>query len=46
MNGKPMKLENQFTYLSSNISSTESDDKMHVSLWKSNLSDKIKLKFF
>ena len=45
--GKPLKLVDQFTYLGSNISSTESDVKLHIkkawiaidrlSIWKSNL---------
>ena len=57
LNGKPLKLVDQFTYLCSNISLTESDvdirigkagaaiDRLLVK-WKSDLSDKIKLEFF
>ena len=48
--GKPLKLRDQFTYLDSNISSTEryvkicignASDRLTI-IWKSNLSDKIK----
>ncbi len=53
LNDKPLKLVDHFTYLGSNISSTESDANIHVGLtWtaidrlsiirKSNPSDKIK----
>ena len=49
-----MKLVDQFTYLGSNISSTESDVNMRISktqtandrLWKSDPSDEIKRVFF
>ena len=56
LTGKHLKLVNQFTYLKSNISSTESDvnirqekvwtafDKLLIK-WKSDLSDKIKRDF-
>ena len=53
LNGKPLKFVDQFTYLGSNISSTEND--VNISLvkawrlsinWKSDLSDKIKRDFF
>ena len=30
LNGKPLKLVDQFTYISSNISSTESDVNIHI----------------
>ena len=30
LNGKPLKLVDHFTYLSSNISSTESDINIHI----------------
>ena len=51
LNGKLLKLEDQFTYLVSNISSTENDDNVHIKniwtaidrlfmTWKSDLSDK------
>ena len=55
--GKPLKLVDQFTYLGSNISSTENDviicigkawttvDRLLI-IWKSDLSDKIKWDFF
>ena len=57
LNSKPMKLVDQFVYLGSNISSTEIDVNIHLSktwtaihrsstMWKSDLSDKIKLGFF
>ena len=57
LNGKLLKLVDQFTYLSSNISFTESDVNIHLTnkwnaierlsiIWKSELSDKIKLDFF
>ena len=53
---KPLKLVDKFTYLGSNISSTESDDNIRLSkawtaikrlsiIWKFDLSDKIKLDF-
>ena len=57
LNGKPLKFVDQFIYLSSNISSTESNvnicigkvrtaiDRLLI-IWKSDLSDKIKLEFF
>ena len=56
-NGKPLKLEDQFTYLGSNILSTESDVSIRIRkactatggssvIWKSDLSDKIKREFF
>ena len=53
----PLKLADQFTYLSGNISSTENDvhsrlekpwnavDKLSIT-WKSDLSDKIKVNMF
>ena len=56
LNGKPLKLVGQFTYLSSNISSTENDvnictgkaqtavDEL-TTIWKSDLSDKMKWEF-
>ena len=57
LSGKPLKLVDQFTYLVSNISSTEIDvniclakawndiEKLSI-IWKSDLSDKIKRDFF
>ena len=57
LSGQPKKFEDQFTYLGSNISSTESDvnkclekvwntiDWLYI-IWKSDLSDKIKCDFF
>ena len=57
LSGKPLKWVDQFTYLGSNISSTESDiniclvkvwstiDRLLI-IWQSNLSDKIKWDFF
>ena len=57
LNGKPQRLLDQFTYLGSNISSTESDVNIYpvktwnirdrlLIIWKSNLSNKIKWDFF
>ena len=57
LNGKTLRLVNQLIYLSSNISSTESNVKICISkiwtginslltIWKSDLSDKIKWEFF
>ena len=57
LNDKPLKLVDQFIYLGSNISSTDSDvhiciDKAWTAIhrltttWKSDLSDKIKQEFF
>ena len=57
LSGKPQKFVDQFTYLGSNISSTESDVNMFLankwtafyrlsSKWKSDLPDKIKRDFF
>ena len=57
VNGKFLKLVEQFTYLGSNISSTEIDVNIHQEkvriaieklsiIWKSDLSDKIKWDFF
>ena len=57
LSGKPQKLEDQFTYLVSNISSTEIDVNLSIEkawtaieslpiIWKSDLSDKIKRDFF
>ena len=57
LSGKHLKLVNQFTYLSSNISSTESDINIHEAktwtainrlsiIWKPDLYDKIKQDFF
>ena len=57
LSGKPLKLEDQFTYLGTNISSTESDVNIHLAkvcnaidswsiLWKSDVSNKIKWDFF
>ena len=57
LSGKPLKLEDQFIYLSSNISSTESNVNIHLPkvwnaidrllvIWKSDLSNKIKQNFF
>ena len=57
LSGKPLKLVDQFTYLDSNISSTESAVNIHLAkacdaigrlsiTWKSDLSDKIKQDFF
>ena len=54
--GEPLKLADQFTYLSSNISSTESDINICLvkawnaidwllDIWKSDLSDKMKQDF-
>ena len=55
LNGKPLKLRKQFSYLGSNISSTENDvsigkawiaiDRLMI-IWKLVLSYKIKQKFF
>ena len=56
LNYKPLKLANQFTYLDSNISSTESNVNLCIGkvwtamgwlsvIWKSDFSDKIKQKF-
>ena len=57
LSGKPLKLVDHLTYLSSNISSTESDvnirlakeltdiDRLSI-IWKSDLSDRIKWDFF
>ena len=56
--GVPLKLVDKFTYLGSNVSSTENDFNMHItkvstaaihwllSLWKCELSDEIKRDFF
>ena len=55
--GKLLKIVNQFTYFDSSISSTESDVNKHIgraqtaidrltTIWKSDLSDKIKREFF
>ena len=57
LNVKPLNLVDQFTYLGSNISSTESDVNVHMSralttidklsiIWKSDVSGKIKRDFF
>ena len=57
LNGHPLKLVEKFTYLSSNISSIESDVNMHLVkmwsaigrlsiIWKFDLSNKIKEDFF
>ena len=57
LNVKPIKLVDDFSYLSSNISSTESDDSICfgkawnaierlLAIWKFYISDKIKWKFF
>ena len=57
LNGWPLKLVDMFTYLGSNISSTESDVNIHrvkawsainrlSIIWKSNLSNEIKRDFF
>ena len=57
LNDKPLKLVNQFPYLGSNISSTESDVNIYIEkaqtviyrlsiIWKSDLFDKIKRDFF
>ena len=56
LKSKPMKLVNQFIYLGNNISSTEGDFTMCIgkawsidrllTLWKFDLSDKIKWEFF
>ena len=57
LNGKPLKLVDQFIYISSNISSTESNvnkckdksltafDRLLIK-WKSDLSEKINREFF
>ena len=57
LSGKPLKLVDQFTYLGSNISSTESYvyirqvkvwnaiDRLSI-VWNSDISDKIKRDFF
>ena len=53
LNGRPLKLVDKFTYLGSNISSTESDVNINLAktwtainrisiIWKSDLSDEIK----
>ena len=57
LSGGPLELVDKLTYLSSNISSTESDVKIHLEMattdvdrlsiiWKSDTSDKIKRDFF
>ena len=57
LSGKPLKLIVQFTYFSSNISSTENNVNMHQVkaytaidrlsiIWKSDLSNKIKCKHY
>ena len=57
LNGKPLTLVDQFIYLSSNISSIESNINICISklsaaigrlmtIWRSDLSDKIKWEFF
>ena len=57
LNGKLLKLVNQFIYLSSNISSTESNVSVHIGkawtaidklsiIWKCSLSHEIKCEFF
>ena len=57
LSGMPLKLVDKFTYLGSNISSTESDVSICIGkawtainrlsiIWKSDLTDKIKLDFF
>ena len=57
LNGGPLKLVDKFTYLGSSISSTENDINTRLTkawtaiawllvIWKSDLSDKIKLSFF
>ena len=57
LNGGPLKLVDNFTYLSSRVSSTESDVNIKLTnawtaidwlpiIWKSDLSDKIKRDFF
>ena len=55
LNIKPLKLEDQWIYLSSNITSTESNVSIGkvlaavdslMTIWKSDLSDKIKWEFF
>ena len=57
LNRRSLKLEDKFTYLGSNISSTESDVNIHQVktwitidwlsiIWKSDLSDKMKQDFF
>ena len=57
LNSEPLKLSDEFTYIGSNISSTENDvkkrqakdltdiEKLSV-IWKSDLSEKIKRGFF
>ena len=57
VNGKPLKFVDQFVYFGSNISSTENDVNIHIdktwtaieslsTIWKSDLSCKIKLEFW
>ena len=57
LNDKPLKLVDQFLYLSSNIASTESNANICIgkwwtvfarltTIWKSDLSDELKLEFF
>jgi len=57
LDGKPLKSVEQFTYLGSNISSTESDVNTRIAkawsatnklsvIWRSNLPDKLKRQFF
>ena len=57
LDGKPLKPVEQFTYLGSNISSTESDVNTRIgqawsatnrlsAIWKSDLTDKLKQQFF
>ena len=57
LSGKPLKLVDQFIYLSSSISSSENDVNIYLAkvwntidwlliIWKSDLSDKIKWNFF
>ena len=57
LNDRPLKLVDKFTYLISNVSSTESDDNICLAkawtavnrlsiIWKSDLSNQIKRDFF
>ena len=53
LKNKPLKLVDQFTYLGSNISPTESDVNTRIGkawnaiiMWKSDFSDKIEREFY
>ena len=48
LNGKPLKFVDQFTYLGSNVSIGEAWNAIDrlTTIWKSDLSDKLKCEFF